>query len=413
MASFTSIQCVSSLDPNDGGPPRSVTGLAGALSRHAGTRILAPSRVGQAYMPVPEDVEWLNPLKNGQTKCRKKTIRDLLALSAREENRIVIHSHGIWLPFDHAVAAVSRQLDLPRVVSPRGMLEPWALNNNKWKKKLAWLLYQQKDLGRATAFHATAMTEAESIRRLGFKQPIAVLPNGIELPEIGEDGGLGAERGERDVKAGPAGFEPNSSDPSPSLPTLRPSSKKRTALFLSRIHPKKGLLNLLDAWAEINPSDWRLVIAGNDDGNHVEQLKARIGRHGMQASVEIAGPLFDEAKEAAYRNADLFVLPSYSENFGIVVAEALGYNVPVLTTTGCPWHELETHGCGWWVEPTSKAVEAGLREALGAGSFELREMGLRGRALVEANYQWPGIAERMLAFYDWILNGGKQPDFVV
>ena len=118
-------------------------------------------------------------------------------------------------------------------------------------------------------------------------------------------------------------------------------------------------------------------------------------------------------KDTAYQNADLFVLPSYSENFGIVVAEALGYGVSVLTTTGCPWQELEMHRCGWWVDPTPRGIEAGLRAAVGCENTVLFDMGRRGRLLVERKYQWPGIAERMLEFYDWVLNGGEQPELVV
>lgn len=170
---------------------------------------------------------------------------------------------------------------------------------------------------------------------------------------------------------------------------------------------------LLEAWARIRPNDWRLVIAGNDEVGHTRELQEKIKQLGLESDVELPGPLFDEAKEQAYLNADLFILPSYSENFGIVVAEALGYGLPVLTTTGCPWQELETEGCGWWVEPTVASLEAGLQAALGAGSEELRAMGMRGRRLVEEKYQWPGIAERMLEFYRWILNGGDKPDFVV
>ena len=156
-----------------------------------------------------------------------------------------------------------------------------------------------------------------------------------------------------------------------------------------------------------------MIIAGNDDSNHLPVVQQKIVELGLEDQVEVVGALFGEAKDAAYRDADLFVLPSYSENFGIVVAEALSYGVPVLTTTGCPWQELQTHTCGWWVNPDTNSITAVLAEALATGTEQLFDMGQRGRSLVEDKYQWPGIAERMLEFYNWLLHGGKKPEFVV
>lgn len=304
--------------------------------------------------------------------------------SCHAEDRIdCVHLHGLWLDIGRDAAKWSRKRKVDFVVSPHGMLEPWALKHKKWKKDLALFLFQRRDLNQAKAFHACSAQEADNIRRLGFKQPIAVIPNGVELPEIR---GQGSEIRE---------------------------DNQRTALFLSRINPKKGLPMLLDAWKLVAPANWRLVIAGNDDAQHLPEVEAKIVELGLSEVVEIVGPLFGAAKEHAFREADLFVLPSYSENFGIVVTEALGYEVPVLTTTGCPWQELETKGCGWWVDPTPEGIESGLKSALNTAPHELVQMGVRGRELVIANYLWPAIADKFRSFYAWLLKGGKKPDFVI
>lgn len=355
--------------------------------------LLTHVRDAAAQMPLDPKIH-CHTITSGSFKKIQTNLAALMEPGAAIGAPHLVHYHGIWLPIGRAASAWCRKQKTPCVISPHGMLEPWALNHKKWKKRLAMALFQKRDLDDAVAFHACSMQEAEGIRRLGFKQPIAVIPNGVVLPEAAVS---------REQGAGSGAY----------LDAPSPMPEKRTALFLSRINPKKGLPMLLDAWAKIAPEGWRLVIAGNDDGDHQRVVEAKIRQLKLSESVQVVGPLFGDAKEAVFRSADLFVLPSYSENFGIVVTEALSYQVPVLTTTGCPWQELITHTCGWWVEPTSAGIEAGLQAALGTAIGELREMGMRGRNLVEANYQWPGIAERMRAFYEWILSGGNQPDFVI
>ena len=383
------IHTVPSLGESGGGPPRSVSQLCNILcQQESSIGIVTTVDPNDPILPLEAGIQLTALARRGTSFSDRLRATDFGAALDGVDRSIpisVVHQHGIWLRSSHAVTRFAHENKLPLVVAPRGMLEPWALNHRKLKKKLAWVLYQERDLEKATAFHATAQSEADSIRRLGFNQPIAVIPNGVHLPQITTD----------------------------QLKNSGSNTGKKTVLFLSRINPKKGLPMLLDAWGRLAPADWRLVIAGNDDSNHLPVIERKINEQGLGERVVIAGPLFGEAKQAAYRNADLFVLPSYSENFGIVVAEALGFGVPVLTTTGCPWQELQTHKCGWWVEPTPAGIETALNEALRTTNEELSSMGRRGRRLVEKNYQWSGIAERMLEFYNWLLDGGRQPDFVV
>lgn len=383
------VHSVPSLGESGGGPPRSVSQLCNALCRHNHkVCVVTAVHPSDPIVSIDSSISVSKLKGRGASFYGRLLTPDFrLALDEIQETDPItlLHQHGIWLRSSHAVTSFAHANQLPLVVAPRGMLEPWAINNSKWIKKIAWQLYQKRDLGRAAAFHATALSEAESIRRLGFKQPIAVIPNGVELPDL-STGKQATEKRE---------------------------TERKTALFLSRINPKKGLPMLLDAWQAVAPDDWRLVIAGNDDSNHLGVVQRKIKELGLQGQVEVVGPLFGAAKEEAFLNADLFVLPSYSENFGIVVTEALGYRVPVLTTTGCPWEELETEQCGWWVDPTPERIESGLAHAFATSEAERQEMGVRGRALVEQRYLWPAIANKMFIFYEWLLYGGDKPDFVV
>ncbi len=249
------------------------------------------------------------------------------------------------------------------------MLGDWALGHGKWKKKLAWLLYQRTDLRNAAGFHATSDQEAEEIRKLGFTQPIAVVPNGITLPAH--------------------------------LPARSKREGKRVALFLSRIHPKKGLVELVRAWrmAEVG-SDWELVIAGPDENGFRRVVEQEINAQGLNGAVSFAGPLDDVQKWQAYRSADLFVLPSFNENFGIVIAEAMAAELPVLTTTGTPWRCLQEHEMGWWVENNSEAISAALVEAIRQPPESLYSKGQQARRYVLENFSWESSADALLEFYE-------------
>jgi glycosyltransferase involved in cell wall biosynthesis len=291
----------------------------------------------------------------------------------------IIHDTDLWMPFNHTIAKHAYQSRIPRVVSPRGSLEPWALSYRSWKKKIAFKLYQKRDLERAALLHATSQQEQESFRRVGLKQPVAVIPNGINIPEL-------------------------SASPE--------QSKVNQVLYLSRIHPIKGLLNLVSAWAVTRPKGWRLIIAGPDEDGYQKIVEEAIRREGIEDIVTFCGRVQGKHKESLYRKSKLFVLPSFSENFGNVIAEALSYGLPVITTKGTPWKNLTKYNCGWWVDIGVEALADAIRKATSLTDQELNEMGIRGRHYIVNNFAMPKITEQMYGTYKWLLGRGEKPSCI-
>jgi glycosyltransferase involved in cell wall biosynthesis len=261
------------------------------------------------------------------------------------------------------------------------MLTPWALNYNRLKKWIALLCYQYWDLKRVSLFHATSSSEFEDIRRLKLKQTICVAPLGVAFPH------------KEEIKK---------------VPPVQ--QQKRTLLFFSRVHPKKGLINLVDAWAllknsEPNKTDtriangWQVLIAGPSEVNYADAVMARIRQKGVTEDFQILGPVYGTAKDELYKNADLFVLPTFSENFGSVVIEALAWGCPVITTKGAPWQELETYQCGKWIDIGVMPLVEALKEMMGMSVEKRHRMGMNGYHLVSEKYTWASVGHRMLDAY--------------
>jgi glycosyltransferase involved in cell wall biosynthesis len=275
-------------------------------------------------------------------------------------------------------ASTSAKFKVPLVVSPRGTLSEWALNHKKYKKRIAWILYQRKDLLSASAFHATSEEESANIKKLNFSQPVYIVPNGIELHDF--------------------------------LPSRKRTDGKRRVLFLSRIHFQKGLKELLAAWARINPDNWILQISGTDSDNFQTYLVGLAQTLGISDSIQFTGPLKEPEKWIALRQSDILVLPSYSENFGMVVAEALAAEVPVITTKATPWQELEgdsSNRAGWWISLGIDPLVAALKEAINLTDDERLKMGKRGRQIIKVKYTWSAVAEQMLIAYKEVLKTSK------
>ena len=295
------------------------------------------------------------------------------------------------------------------MISSRGMLSGWAMQYRGWRKQLAWRAYQRNDLAVARVIHATSQDEAKDIRNAQMRQPIAMIPNGVCLPPQSPNTEI------RNSEIRNQGTE-----------SRRQKPEVRTLLFLSRISPVKGLTMLADAWASIQRSKvggqksevsgqtkWRVVVAGFDEGGHQQEVQQHVRKLGIESSFEFKGPVEGDEKWLLFRKADAFVLPSYSESFGISIAEALASGLPVITTHGTPWSEIQVRKCGWWVKADQKSLEGALLEMMRLNDDERRTMGMRGRQLVEERFAWPVIARQMCRVYSWILNQGGKPDCII
>lgn len=290
----------------------------------------------------------------------------------------VLHLHGIWTHPSRSVLQWARWSRRPFVVSVHGMLGSIALRFSPGKKRLSRLLFQDAAFRETSAFHATGMAEAEEIRSFGLRQPIAVIPNGIDIPECPHR--------------------------TPSQPFV---------LSLGRIHPKKGLDRLIVAWARISPEfpAWRLRIVGPSEVNHAVELKELARRLNLE-TVEITGAVYGSDKTALLASAELFALPTLHENFALTVAESLAASTPVISTRGAPWAGLDSHGCGWWIDHGVEAMAAALRTAMSLPSGERRTMGDRGRAWMARDFGWDRMATQMIDVYRWLVSGGERPGCV-
>lgn len=375
---------IASIDPASGGPSRSVPNLARQLAQQ-GIAVRLKS-IGNSAVNIVGDGYALELYPHTGTTLSKlnsiSRMRCDLSIHVREHaGRSIIHDQGIWLLNNHVAVGVARKTKTPLIISTRGMLEPWAVNHKSFKKKIAWNLYQKNDLDSVDLFHATSQQEAENILKCGFRKPVAIIPNGVCVPPWRE--------------------------------RTKSTDSRKTILFLSRIYPVKGLLNLVSAWQAIHDPNWRIVIAGPDEAGHKKEVMTAIAAAGLQDCFEFTGPVDDDAKWDWFLNADLFVLPSFTENFGIAVAEALACGVPVITTTGTPWQELVAHSCGWWVDIGVAPLVDALLEAIALSDIERSEMGQRGRDLVENGYSWARIGKEMAEVYSWVLGSGPKPATVL
>ena len=377
--------------PEHGGPTYSLANYCRgqcALGHQVSLRVLEgyPHTSAAVRLPPPIDMA-VDPVDRPARLGGSTALRNRLRTDPTPD---VYHLHGAWLRAMHYGAVEARRRRKPYVVELMGMYEPWPLQQKRLVKKISRLWYQDALLRRAGCLHVNSRNEAQALRQLGFRAPIAVIPVGVDTLTIDKP------------------VATDSGSPFPGLAT------QPFFLYLARIHSKKGIELLLQAWSASAyefPAHC-LVVAGSGEEEYVARCRRMVADLGLENRCRWLGPVDDVSKRWLFQHADLYVLPSYSENFGNTVAEALAHSTPVLTTSQTPWTNLPAEGCGWIADATVDALRGRLTEALQTGTAERRRMGEIGRRLVEQRYSLASVVSQIDRIYTWLL-GAPEPEGIL
>ena len=287
----------------------------------------------------------------------------------------IVHAHGLWM-----LANIYRNPRATYVISPHGMLAENALKFSPKKKKIFHSLFQKRALADSKLFFASAESELEDIRNYGLNAPIALIPHGVNIPNIKKKNSY------KNIK---------------------------TVVSLGRLHPTKGLDTLIKAWSRIEPifSKWDLKIVGPDESGFQIELEKLIKKLNLNR-VNIEPPVYGFERDLLLSGCDLFILPSKSENFAMTVAESLAVELPVIATKATPWSGLKTNRCGWWVKGDEVSLFEKLKIALSLPEKELIDMGRRGKKWMKKDFSWENVCEKTLEAYQWIETKGRKPDHI-
>jgi glycosyltransferase involved in cell wall biosynthesis len=335
------------------------------------------------YHPLPlHDYTITGPKNFGFSTDIKKKLRSI------QPN--LIHAQTIWMYFSYINKRYSTKKKIPYIISPSGMLDPWQLKQSKWKKDLAMLLYEKNHLRKASCIHALCRNEYEAIRNLGLKNPVAIIPNGVYIPPENDD------------------------TPKKKMLSAR-RFRKKNILFLSRLHPKKGLENLLEGWALSNPDDhnWELLIAGETkNSRYLELLRTMLKKLNLSGSAHFIGNQSGEDKHLCFSEADAFILPSFSEGLPIAVLEAWSYGLPVIITPFCNLPEAVTEKASIQIDTSPESIAAGIRSLISMSDENRLQMGQNGLNLVKEKFSWEKVAFSMKEVYSWVMGETNKPAFV-
>lgn len=288
------------------------------------------------------------------------------------------HVNGLWQYPSHCAAKYARRVNKPYVISPHGMLYPFALEYSKTIKKIFMQLWFRKDIEQAACIHVTCEEEMRHVRNLGFKNPIAIIPNPIDI-------------------------EP--------LMLETDTCERNTIAFIGRLSPIKNVDRLIQAWHKLGEktAGYELLIVG--DGEQRSELES-LGQQLKIENLTFTGFLTGENKKKIYKKMRTMVLPSQSENFGMVVAESLLNKVPVIASKGTPWKDLVEYDAGWWVDNSIEELSKAIQQAINISHVEVNRKGDNGRRLVQEKYSTDIVSDKMKQLYKYIIKEGDKPDFV-
>lgn len=369
-----------SLDVKSGGPALS-TYLTIRGLRNTGVDVdMVMPPLGEDGKLIAGDVNlhYTAPVKNLRMGYMPGMYRQLKELPQYD----LYHVQGLWQWLGHSVASYARKQKKPYVITLRGMLYPQALAHSTLIKKISLALYQRNDLQRAACIQATCEEEMNYYRELGFTNPVAILPNPIEVDGIIE----------RPI----------------------PSKTKLRIGYLGRVHPRKRIERLIYAFDALRDEleSAELLIIGAGDKQYEQFLREEVIRLNLP-NVKFTGFLTGEEKDKAILSLSYLVVPSDFENFGNIVTETLVRGVPVIASKGMPWQELEEYRCGWWIENDQETINHTLHNAINLPELERLQMGINGKQLIKEKYAVDKLGEKMKQLYEWILYGESKPDFII
>ena len=370
------------------GPTYSVISLCKNIQKYAQVNLFTLSN--NIYEPISENIlddanfiKYFNigfgPKKLGRSPSMMSELYDW----SKKKDNLIVHNHGTW----HMTAIYPSKLkgkNIKIINSPRGTMSPDAFTSGSKFKYLFWSLFLRKSFNKADCFHATSLNECDDIRKMGFSQPIAVIQNGVDIPEI-----------------------------------LNDQKNKKILLYIGRLHKSKGIEDLLKAWKNVmnNFEEWELHIVGSDklyNANSSYKRKLEHLTNSLQLKrVKFINPLFDELKRKKYQESSITILPSYFESFGMTVAESLANATPVITTTKTPWKNLELKKAGWCVNTGEVSLTNILNIALNSNMHELKKMGDSGRKWMQEDYSWKTISEMTYNTYLWMQEAIDKPKWVM